>query len=112
MTNEKERRQNIYALAACIKQAKANWEKCDLSEFSMGDVSNLGMPNYAIAKWIYGKSGEAIECHCYGANGEPTLHKDGYSSWKTVFDAAGRDVGCKYYDIEGREIVVGQPDQK
>lgn len=53
MTNEKERRQNIYALAACIKQAKANWEKCDLSEFSMGDVSNLGMPNYAIAKSLY-----------------------------------------------------------
>ena len=48
-----------------------------------GADNNLkaGPANYAIARWIYSKSGEAIECHCYGANGEPTLHKDGYSSW-------------------------------
>ena len=83
-----------------------------LACFGADNNLKAGPANYAIARWIYGKSGEAIECHCYGANGEPTLHKDGYSSWKTVFDAAGRDVGCKYYDIEGREIVVGQPDQK
>ena len=53
MTNEKNRRQDIFALAARIKQAKADWEECDLSEFSLGDVSNLGIPNYAIAKALY-----------------------------------------------------------
>lgn len=53
MTNEKTRRQDIFALAAYIKQAKADCEKCDLSEFSLGDVSNLGIPNYAIAKSLY-----------------------------------------------------------
>ena len=44
MTNEKERsrKQDILALAKCVSQARAGWEKYDLSDFSLGDVSREG----------------------------------------------------------------------
>ena len=55
MTNEKERarRQDILAMAKCVSQARTGWEKYDLSDFSLGDVSREGMLNVSIAASLY-----------------------------------------------------------
>lgn len=55
MTNEKEnnRRKDILAMAKCVNQARAGWEKYDISEFSFGDVSREGLLNVAIAGALY-----------------------------------------------------------
>lgn len=55
MTNEKdiERRKDILAMAKCVNHARAGWEKYDLSDFSLGDVSREGMLNVAIAAYLY-----------------------------------------------------------
>ncbi len=55
MTNEKdtERRKEILTLAKCVNHARAGWEKYDLSDFAMGDISREGMLNVAIAAYLY-----------------------------------------------------------
>jgi len=55
VTNEKERakRQDILAMAKCVNQARTGWEKYDLSDFSLGDVSREGMLNVSIAASLY-----------------------------------------------------------
>ncbi len=55
MTNEKdtERRKDILAMAKCVNHARAGWEKYDLSDFALGDVSREGMLNVAIAAYLY-----------------------------------------------------------
>ena len=55
MTNEKdtERRKDILAMAKCVNQARAGWEKYDLSDFALGDISREGLLNVAIAAYLY-----------------------------------------------------------
>ena len=55
MTNEKDtaRRKDILAMAKCVNQARAGWEKYDLSDFALGDISREGMLNVAIAAYLY-----------------------------------------------------------
>ena len=55
MTNEKEneRRKDILEMAKCVNQARAGWEKYDLSDFALGDISREGILNVAIAAYLY-----------------------------------------------------------
>ena len=55
MTNEKEnsRRKDILAMAKSVNQARAKWEKYDISDFSLGDVSREGLLNVALAGALY-----------------------------------------------------------
>ena len=55
MTNEKEdvRRSDILTMAKCVHHARKGWEKYDLSDFALGDVSREGMLNVAIAAYLY-----------------------------------------------------------
>ena len=55
MTNEKEnsRRKDILAMAKSVNQARAGWEKYDISDFSLGDVSREGVLNVALAGALY-----------------------------------------------------------
>lgn len=64
--------------------------------------------NVSVACWTYNQADEAVECRYYGPDGEPTLHRDGNASWTTVFDASGRCVGRKYYDLKGNEVDLGR----
>ena len=55
MKNEKDdvRRSDILTMAKCVNHARAGWEKYDLSDFALGDVSREGMINVAIAAYLY-----------------------------------------------------------
>ena len=55
MKNEKEdvRRSDILTMAKCVHHAREGWEKYDLSDFALGDVSREGMLNVAIAAYLY-----------------------------------------------------------
>ena len=55
MKNEKEdvRRSDILTMAKCVHHARDGWEKYDLSDFALGDVSREGMLNVAIAAYLY-----------------------------------------------------------
>lgn len=84
----------------------------DCGNFGVDDKLKRGTENYATVQWSYNSFGQAIEGRYYGPDGQPAQHRDGFASWKAVLDVSGRVSGCKYYDIEGREIIMGQPDQK
>ena len=55
MKNGKDdvRRNDILTMAKCVNQARAEWEKYDLSDFALGDISREGMLNVAIAAYLY-----------------------------------------------------------
>ena len=55
MKNEEAnaRQKDILTMAKCVNQARAGWEKYDISDFSLGDVSREGMLNVAIAAYLY-----------------------------------------------------------
>ena len=55
MTNEKEnaRQSDILTMAKCVHHARELWEKYDLSDFALGDISREGMLNVAIAAYLY-----------------------------------------------------------
>ena len=55
MKNEKDdvRRSDILTMAKCVNNARAGWEKYDLSDFALGDISREGMLNAAIAAYLY-----------------------------------------------------------
>ena len=55
MKNEKDdiRRSDILTMAKYVNKARVGWEKCDLSDFALGDISREGMLNVAIAAYLY-----------------------------------------------------------
>lgn len=55
MKNEKNdvRRSDILTMAKCVNRARAGWEKYDISDFALVDISREGMLNVAIAAYLY-----------------------------------------------------------
>ena len=55
MKNEEicARRKDILAMAKDVNQARAGWEKYDLSDFALGDLSREGLLNVAVAAYLY-----------------------------------------------------------
>ena len=60
--------------------------------------------------WTYNDAGVVKSCFCFGPDGIMTLHKDGYAYWHAVFDASGRVVRRKYFDLNHKEIEIKESE--
>lgn len=89
----------------------AEGRRVSLSNFGVDDSLTRDQNCVSVTRWTYDQLGQPVSCHCYGPDYRLTQCRDGFAWWKNEFDAAGRIVGSKYFDVDGNEVnpEVGEP---